>query len=674
MRFLFPLAILLGSFLLFIVQPMLAKALLPHVGGAPAVWVASMLFFQLLLLVGYGYATLSSSYMSAQRQSQLHIGLMITAVLVSLPLSLHVWHSVENTAPEQWVLSTLVITIGLPYLLLSANATLLQRWYYEVKQTSPYFLFGISNIGSLLGLLSYPLLIEWLLPLQEQMFYWSLLFYGLIALLTLTTYRLGKPEPQLKKSDLGKQLPLSQILRIVFYGFIPSSLFLSTTLFITTDIAPIPLLWVTPLALYLLSFTIVFSRNSRGWIRTAQHLHIPACALVFLLASYVFAFVSHFYANHYYMLQIGICLLCLFVVALNCHGRVAQQKPAPQYLASYYFWLAVGGALGGLFTTTAPYIFNDIYEYPFILLLSLSVPLAHEFATRASMSNLRKFMLIGGCTTIAASILITWTENKDYPAQYKARNFFGVKEVIDLGYPFFRRDLQIGSTLQGHQPTFPGHELYVNNNLKQLIARAPKNFFDKPFGVIGLGTGMLACTAAPNQVIDFFEIDPLVVKIAEDPDLFTYLRDCAGKPNITLGDGRHKIAERPSNHYKLIVLDAFNSNVIPVHLLTAEAIGTYLDKLDKNQGFLAFNIISRHTDLSGILARVAQEHEVLAYHKRFEYDPEFPYDGAGEWMFLVRKDSPWLPVFEALEYEQITDTETSPLWTDDYSSIVPILK
>ncbi len=671
---LFSLAIFLGSFLLFIIQPVLVKSLLPQVGGAPAIWVTSILFFQILLLAGYAYASVSSLYLTAKRQSQLHLGLLFLALIFTLPLSLQYSGQLPQSIPEYWIVVTLLFTVGLPYFLLASNATLLQRWYYQANGTSPYFLFSISNAGSLAGLLSYPLLIEWLFPLKEQMLSWSYLFYGLILLLTLTTLKLRHIRTQTESLHTSFALNSSSILRILFLGFIPSALFLSTTLFITTDIATIPLLWVLPLALYLLSFIIAFSNNAARWISLAQHLHLPICALVFLLAGYVYAFLSHFYAKNYYMEQVALHLLCLFIISLSCHGQIAKEKPAPEALTSYYFWLALGGALGALFANIAPYLFNDIYEYPIILILSLSVPFTYWFKNHHQFSTLRKAAFAGSTSCIVLALIITWTESDDYQAQYQARNFFGVKKVAEKASPFFVRILEIGSTKQGYQPTFPGHELYLNHNLRNLMENTPSGFFEQPFAVIGLGTGMLTCMASENQIIDFYEIDPLVAEIAQNSDYFTYLRDCPGKPNLILGDGRLEIRKQSNEKYNLIVLDAFNSSAIPMHLLTKEALGIYLSKLNPQNGLLAFNIIARHTDLRPILARLAKEYNMAVYHKRFEYNPEFSYDGTAEWIFMAKPNSHWDEQFTKMNFTSLKAAPDSPLWTDHRSSILSVLK
>lgn len=662
------LAILLGSFLLFMVQPMLGKALLPYVGGAPASWIASMLFFQLLLLVGYGYAALSSAYLTARRQSLLHVTLTILAAAVSLPLSLTLWYDAGNVAPEYWVITTLLATVGLPYMLLSANATLLQRWFFETRHHSPYFLFSISNIGSLLGLLSYPFLIEWLLPLQKQMLYWSGLFGLLIVLLVTLSMALRRSETAVTGS-LGKNLPLRDIGRIVLYGFIPSSLFLSTTLFLTTDVASMPLLWMIPLALYLLSFILVFSPSGERWTRLAQRVYLPAIAVVFLFACYVYVFSGTYTASNKFIFQMVLNISCLFAIALIFHGQAARNKPAPEYLTAYYFWLSVGGALGGVFNLLAPHLFTDVYEYPIVLLLSL---VALPLKTQAS-----KWIKTASLAAIALSTLIIWAKDQRGVTLYKDRNFFGVKVVVDKQSAYPRRDFRLGNTLQGYQPTLPEYKLTFTSYyppVKQLLDHAPRGFFDKPFAVLGLGVGTLSCAAKTNQTVDFFEIDPLVIHITREAGFFTYLQRCPATSNIIEGDGRRKMAEQPADKYNLMVMDAFTSDALPAHLLTREAVATYLDKLDKTQGLLAFNISNRHLDLKGVLAKIAESFDMLAYHRRHMGSADTPYDLPSDWVVLIPVSSPWKPIVEAGGFEPLTASADAPLWTDDYSSIFKILK
>lgn len=678
MPLLYLLSILTGSFLLFIVQPMLSKVLLPYVGGAPAVWIACMLFFQLLLLVGYGYASLSSCYLTARRQSQLHLALTLLATVLFLPLSLTLWYSVEEIAPEKWVIITLLGTIGLPYILLSANATLLQRWYYEVKRTSPYYLFSISNAGSLLGLLSYPLLIEWLLPLQGQMAYWSGGFYLLILLLALITFTTQRSQHSQKTQSLGKNLPIKQIGRIVFYGFIPSSLFLSTTLFITTDVASMPLLWVLPLALYLLSFVIVFSRNSQRWINIARAMHLPACALIFLFALYVFSFTGTYTASSKFIAQASLYLLCFFIIAVCVHGKAAESKPTPEYLTSYYFWLSVGGALGGLFNTLSPYLFTDMYEYPLILLLSLTVLPASLYVTAwRHKFKLQNLITIGSLSIIFLTILIVNVKGIGSPILFKDRNFFGLKIVADRQLEYPRHDFRLGNTLQGYQPTLPEYQLSFTSYyqpLDKLLEHAPEHFFKSPFAVVGLGVGILACTAKEGQLVDFFEIDPLVIDIAQNPSLFTYLQDCPATSNVIAGDGRRKLEQQPNDKYTLMVMDAYTSNAIPVHLVTKEAIETYLEKLNNEEGLIAYNVSNRHLDLRGVLANIAQELNQLAYYKYYHENPDEPYDAPSGWILMISPDSPWKAIIEKEGFQLYSDTGDSPLWTDNYSSILKILK
>lgn len=674
MKLLFSAIVFLASFLLFTVQPMLVKAMLPYLGGTPSVWILSMLFFQLVLLMGYGYASLTSAYMSVRWQIFLHFSLMLLAISFTLPVSMESLKEPTSISPENWILVSLFTVIGLPYFLLSANASLMQRWYFTKTRTSPYFLFALSNAGGLSGLLAYPLLIEWAFPLTDQMYFWSLIFSGLACGLLIIFFRLPDSRTKQGRIGLGKMLPLKSAMKLVFYGFVPSSLFLSTTLFITTDIAAIPLLWIIPLSLYLLSFMIAFSRFAERWVAQAQSLHIPLCAILFLFASYVFAFSSNIYASNHYLPQIFMHLLCLLVIATSIHGEAAREKPEPHYLTSYYFWLAVGGTMGGVFNSIAPKIFNDIYEYPLVLLLSILVPLAAWFKNFNMVSPLQKISIIGGCSVICMALFIIWIESKDYPTRYQTRNFFGIKKVTDYGAPHYRRSMAVGSTMQGHQPLSGKSNLFINHHIRHLVEKAPRNTKEKRFAVIGLGVGMLACIAKAPETIDFYEIDPSIITIANNEDLFHYVRDCPGNFNIIAGDGRQKLKIQPSEHYDMIILDAFSSSAIPTHLLTQEAIALYKNKLNLANGLLAFHITNRHIDLREILGKAANNQGLTAYYKHFQYDPKLPYDGMRDWVFMLSENSPWHPLLKEIDAVLIHSSKETPLWTDNYSALFPILK
>lgn len=673
----FPLSIFTGSFLLFIIQPLLSKAVLPYVGGAPAVWIVCMLFFQMLLLGGYAYAALGSSFLSVKRQISLHTGLMIFSVIIALPISLHSLFDIDEKQPEIWVLGALLLTIGLPYFLLSSNATLIQRWYYDSFGSSPYFLFSVSNFGSMLGLLAYPFLFEWMLNLQDQMQWWSqgyMLLTLLLVLLTWIVLKRQKHYEQQSDIGLGKNLPVRNIIKIICYGFIPSSLFLSVTMSVTTDIATFPLLWIIPLALYLLSFIIVFSKNAEKIILKSQKMHVVAVVLMLV--------TSLFLATKLELL-IAFALINFigfFVVALSIHGQAALEKPKPESLTFYYFWLSCGGALGGLFNTVAPYLFDVIYEHYIVLALSLFALPAKQLWGEQSFRQLQENKV-----TIAAVVLTAigfvylvsaekgGEENKEI--LYEARSFFGVSRVIldkDEKLTIYKH----GTTVHGFQSESPEHQLDVTSYyvpVKEFLGNLPQQFFAKPFGVLGLGAGTLACLGREGQQVDFFEIDPLVIQIAENEDYFTYVKDCPPDIKLIQGDGRLKLEAEPDQKYNLLIMDAFTSDAVPLHLLTLEAVNIYLDKIDRNRGILAFNISNRYMSLHGVLIQIANELGLTPYYLVYKESEDKPYDVNSRWLFMLPQQSPWHKDMLKMGFEAAAPVEGSELWTDSYSNILTVL-
>lgn len=678
-RTLFGLTIFVGSFLLFLVQPMLAKALLPIVGGAPAVWIVSMLFFQLLLLAGYGYAAIGSAFLQPRQQLMLHLLLMVIAIAVSLPLSISSPLDYNASAPEWWVLATLLFTVGAPYFLLAANATLLQRWYHARFNATPYFLFSISNLGSLIGLLGYPFVVEWLLALSQQMIMWGSVFALLFAcLVTIGLLFIRRPEHESALThSLGKGLSGKDTLYIIVLGFVPSSLFLGTTLLISTDIASFPMLWVIPLALYLVSFILVFSRSGERATRWAQRLH-PVAMFVFIVVSLMFGRVGE-----YVWVQAFLLLFAFMVVAISCHGRAAMLKPSPEKLTAFYFWLSVGGALGGLFNTIAPYLFNRIVEHHITILLSLlALPLA-QFAVRAVHipklrlhipSKIISVIALCGIVVLASYPMFFMDRHDNF--MFEDRSFFGVSRIFndsDEKKMVYRH----GSTLHGFQPIVSEHRLSVTSYYRpiKLLANAlPSSFSSMPIAVIGLGVGTSACVGAQGQRLDFYEIDPLVIRMAKNADYFSYLRDCSPTITTYLGDGRIELAKQSDATYGLIVMDAFTSDAVPIHLLTQEATQMYLRKMRAPDGILAFHISNRFLDLRHVLARIAVESKVEPLLLEFEPSPNDPYVTKSLWLVMLQPNSAWREVLLAQGFKPILPKAGTPLWTDDYSNLLSVFK
>lgn len=659
MKWCFSLAVLLSSFLLLGVQPMLAKVLLPLVGGAAGVWTASMLFFQLLLLAGYGYAALSSRFLTPLKQSALHVVLCLIAAACYTPLALQSANT-EQLTPELWIVATLFLTIGLPYFLLSANSSMLQRWYFATYNREPYHLFSASNIGSFVGLFAYPFFVEWHYNIPQQLSYWSYGFFGMALLLALFPACLKQSSAS---HEVAQNLPKNAIAAVVFLAFIPSSLFLSTTLHVTSDIGAFPLLWVIPLALYLFSFVVVFAPWGARWITLAQALHPMALLLLC---------VSDWMSNH--SLAITSSFLFFFVIAVSCHGALAQKKPKPQQLTMYFFWVSVGGALGGAGNLLAQYVFNNLYEYPIVLVLSaFALPGKRKLWERIKRQKMSAFIAFIVANIFGLCFYLNSHADVSRKTILTERNFYGVSRVSrDLYFTYFEH----GTTLHGLQAN-SGNTLHLTSYytpVDALFSKMPKSFFNKPIGAVGMGVGTIACVARHGVDIDFFEINPQVVAIAENPNYFTYLSKCLPKAHIINGDGRLAIAKQPDAKYGAIVLDAFSSDSVPIHLLTREAFNIYTKKLAAN-GLILINVSSRYLELTPFIANVAKNVGLTTY--RLEHHPLDAQKKLGEkgsiWLALLPENSKLEGIVKKLGYQPVVVDTKTPLWTDDYSNIVPAI-
>ncbi len=668
MRYFYGCVSFFSAFLLFMVQPMLAKALLPLIGGAPAVWIVSMMFFQLLLLAGYAYAAIGAQRLKPASQAGLHLLLMGVAILFFLPLSVQGNLDFFNSDQphEIQLLLVLLTTIGLPYLVLSAHSSLLQHWYFQRFHEQPYHLFSASNIGSFAGLLGYPLVFEWQSPLSVQLKIWSGAYLFLYALFVLLAAG-GLKGSAGQAYHPSAQVPMRWRERgkIILLSFFPSSLFLSVTLYITTDIASFPLLWVIPLALYLLSFAVAYSARpvAATAIRWAQAAH-PLCLVAIPLCA-VF---------HGAPLLIWLHFLFFFIIALSCHGHLSQIKPEPGKLTAYYFWLTVGGALGGIFNVLAPYLLNDAYEYFIVAILSLFALKGNVRQACANLKKNRLFIAVFLCVLVSSGYNFWHTMQQEEQARkkqglYTTRNFFGVSRVYqDEKMRYFSH----GTTMHGMQSRNPkfAHQIasyYVP--LHTLLTRLPRQIYQHPFAVLGLGAGTLACIGKRGQTVDFYEIDQAVIDIAKNRDYFTYLSDCPPTTTITLGDGRLEIAKKPDGIYSLIVADAFTSDSVPMHLLTKEAAAIYVQKAHPQLGIIAYNISNRYLKLAPFIARVMQEHGWRAYVYAYADDQQSTINVASLWVIALPERSPWHTTLRALGLKVIAPV-TTPLWSDDYSNLL----
>ncbi|MDI1295027.1 MAG: fused MFS/spermidine synthase, partial [bacterium] len=689
----FVLTICAGSFLLFLVQPMIARMALPRLGGAPAVWNSAMLVYQALLLAGYAYAHWLGRF-PARRQALIHLGLFLIAAIF-LPIGLSGWQPATTVDPALWVLGLLAMSIGPLFFIIAAQAPLLQRWFTMTGAGDPYPLYAASNLGSFGGLIAYPLLVEPLLTLRAQSLLWSIGYGALFFLVYLSARSLPSVEAAPAQGESGPDLGPAPTRRTMLHWMalaaIPSGLMLSTSLHITTDIVAMPLLWVLPLGLYLLSFSVAFA-SGRNLAR--------ACMLIaplLLLIGACSAFTNG--VTYPIIVTIGI-LTVLFVASVALHAHLYDLRPAPAHLTRFYLVMSVGGMLGGLFCALlAPLIFNWTYEYPILIAaaglllpsrdplfnatrrlwasparqawLPAALLLAGLFLSLAGQGVLIPawkspvvqsicFTLIIGLGVISVGRRITFTGMLIYlmlclggwerlgqsvtPGML-TRSYFGIYLVNDNGPD--QRLLVHGTTVHGIQNRRPDRALdptsyYAPDSGVGLALRhAPALFGPHArIGAVGLGAGTLACYIQPGQHWRFYEIDPAMVAIARDPAKFTFLSRCQPKVDIALGDARMVLAREPAGGADILVIDAFSSDSIPMHLLTREAMAIYGRRLSPH-GLLLVHISNRYLDLRPVIAAAARSQgwqAMLRHYKPDRRDEGRNY-AASIWVAMARDRS-----------------------------------
>lgn len=672
---LYGVTIFVSAFLLFQVQPMIAKMLLPWFGGAASVWITCMLFFQMVLLFGYIYAHWLINFLRPGGQIFVHV-LFICLSLLLLPVtpdqSLKI---MSNVDPVIHLLILLLIAVGLPYFLLSTTSPLLQSWYARAYQKAiPYRLFALSNFSSLLGLMAYPILIEPYLTLSQQSLIWSW-SYAVFALTCVITALFGLRSGHVRAShaeaavltpDGATMSPTARANLIWFLLSTCSSvMLLSTTNYLTQNIASIPFLWILPLALYLLSFTLCFDRS--GWYRRNWYVWIITIT-VGMMAYAIAAW------EYNYPVTVTVPLFCagLFICCMFCHGELAARKPEPGYLTGFYLMISVGGAAGGvLVSIVAPKTLTG----PFELSIALNACALLLFAV-----NFRKNLLTD--VVCAALIVVTLVSSFVYitffteSSRLLVRDFYGnlKVDVFDAGKINERRTLVHGTINHGIQFTDPakrsGHYSYFSDASGIGMAINSLQPGPRNIGVIGLGVGALASYAREGDTFRFYEIDPLVEMVARQE--FTYLSDCRGKVDVLIGDGRLLLEKDSDQKYDLLAVDAFSSDSVPVHLLTIEALKLYFDRL-KPDGILALQITNRHIRLAPVLeiARNELGKQALLISQASDYK-NFIYNT--DWVLMTSgRDLLKIPKIR----NAAIGLDSKPglrLWTDDYSNLIQILK
>lgn len=680
------LTILLSAFLLFQVQPIIAKLILPWFGGSASVWTACMLFFQMLLLLGYLYSHFVVRLLSARKQSLLHIALLVISLLL-LPISPSAeWRpSGGEEDPTPRILALLTVTIGLPYFVLSTTGPLIQAWFAREKPGAvPYRLFALSNLGSLLALLAYPVAVEPYLPTRWQSGWWSALFavFALSCGWLAWRGRHGGPAPSPTRTSMVSPAvtpvaapTLALRLRWIALAACPSILLVADTSFLTANIAPMPLLWVLPLALYLLSFIFCFER--RGWYRRALFLPLLALglgAMAYLPTLGVSALPIY--------LAMGINLAAFFAACMVCHGELSRLHPHPSQLTGYFLMIAIGGALGGLFVgVVAPYCFSGNFELPIALVLTAGVASWVVLGEHGFASGRRRALAWGGAAALVlgiAAISVAEIIDDLDGARLTARNFYGTLRVLDGGEGLdARRSLMHGQIVHGRQFLAPQRQDWPTAYYSQesgvgraLLTKAEMaGKLPLRVGVIGVGIGTLLTYGRPGDSFRLYEIDPLVMQLARSE--FSFLSRSRAATEIVVADARLALEREPAQRFDVLVVDAFSGDAVPIHLLTKEAFAAYFRHL-KPQGVLAVHVTNRFLDLKQVV-KAAADH--FGWQARLLSSP-----GDGErlvyrsnWV-LVGADPRFFAQPRLAEAAPIATEAGFRLWTDDYSSVLAVLK
>jgi len=707
----FTLTIFLSASLLFFVQPLFAKLVLPKIGGAPGVWTTAMLFFQMVLLAGYVYAHVLIRYVSNRLQLPIHLVFWGLA-LWFLPLSVSADWTYDASVSTAWqTLLLFAVGVGVPFGMLSANAPLLQAWYSRSGGPSaddPYFLYGASNFGSLLALVAFPFIAGPVFGIGQISWAWAAGFVGFGGFLAVSgllsfggaaTTRLQDAE---ERGRAVESISAPTVAKWLFLAFVPSSLMLSITTKVSSDLGSFPLVWVVPLALYILSFVVTFSKRQLLPKHISRYLAIASLATLAILMS--------FWVGSY-LSWIGAVLYApaLFFIAVEAHRTLYDSRPSARNLTVFYITMSVGGALGGLFNSIlAPVIFNDIYEGQVSVLFAAFVLLAvaHKVSSRSVAMGvlvaaivLIPFLLVDGIfdqtmpitaamglmlvfalalialnkTPVAIVSAIAVFLGTEYFSDkgeflFKDRSFFGSQKVFEEdGIRVYGN----GTTVHGYQfvdepgprPT-PLSYYYPQSPMAQVLTSA-RGRQSENIGIVGLGVGSLACYAQAGQNWEFYEIDAMVDRVARDTSMFTFMSECAPGSKTHLGDARI-VLEQQDFSFDILVLDAYNSDAIPLHLVTQEAVELYVKRL-QSDGLLVFHISNRYFDLSQPLARIAGS---LGLNAAIRYD--FPASGEslprGARASIVLTMSP----DEARIQELLKDTswqeivsDGGKVWTDD---------
>jgi hypothetical protein len=720
-------AIFTSALLLFSVQPLFTKMVLPRLGGSPAVWSVAMVFFQSLLLGGYAYAHYLMTLKSRVAPIAIHLVLLVVA-LFTLPLSIASgWGEPPASGYAFWLLGLFAVSIGLPFFALAANNPMLQAWFVRTGHPDgpdPYFLYASSNIGSFLALLSYPVLLEPMFTLRTQNLIWTGGYALLIVLIAACGVLLlhSKPmtEAAISASDGDAPAPTwTARLRWIFLAAVPSGLLIAVTAHISTDVAAAPLLWVLPLSLYLLTWVLVFQSRPllpHKWMLMAQPVAIGGVMVLLAVGGEQDLFLT-----------LGGHQICFFIIAMACHGELARTRPAASYLTGFYVALSFGGMVGGLFAgLIAPYTFSWIAEYPILLALAA---LCRPAGTTGMRGALALWVLVviaavvliaiafgSGSTTelietnrllvakVFAVVLmvlgVLWKIDRwklatlvalglvlirVYPADdgrvETVRSFFGVHKIVVTSNGQYHV-LMHGTTIHGAEKFLNDDGTRVKGRPEAItyyhtdggIGRAIAAIRERKRGpirvaVIGLGAGTLTCQSQPGEDWKFFEIDQTMVDTARDPKYFSFVSACEPNLKPVIGDARLTFAREQDGIYDLIIVDAYSSDAIPIHLATEEAMAIYKAKLAP-QGAVVMHVSNRHLELASVVVGIAEENDLKSWVYNEDSGRDNEYIFTTEVVISAREEADVGEIASDNKWALTEATEGQRVWTDDYSNVL----
>ncbi|HEV7876863.1 fused MFS/spermidine synthase [Bradyrhizobium sp.] len=720
-------AIFTSALLLFSVQPLFTKMVLPRLGGSPAVWSVAMVFFQSLLLGGYAYAHYLMQVRNRIVPVVVHLVLLVVALL-TLPLSIATgWGEPPTSGYAFWLLGLFAVSIGLPFFALAANNPLLQAWFVRTGHPNgpdPYFLYASSNIGSFLALLSYPVLLEPMFTLRTQNLIWTSLYGVLIVLIAGCGLLLLRSPANVvveQSDDADAPAPDWALrLRWIFLAAVPSGLLIAVTAHISTDVAAAPLLWVLPLSLYLLTWVLVFQSRPllpHQWVLMLQPLAIAGAVVLLAVGG-----------ERNLLLTLGGHLLCFFIIAMACHGELARTRPASKYLTGFYVALSFGGMVGGLFAgLIAPFTFSWIAEYPILVALAvLCRPPADERFSRWSrwywpllaaaavaliapiysggkmftwLDDHRIYVISGVAIAgmmlaillkadrakLAGIVILALVLIRVYPSDdgrvETVRSFFGVHKIVVTANGQYH--------VLMHGTTIHGAEKFRNDDTSPVTGRPEAiTYYHKDGGigqaiaairarkggpirvaVIGLGAGTLTCASEPGEGWKFFEIDQTMVDTARDPKYFTFIRKCEPDLKPVIGDARLTFAKEPDGVYDLIIVDAYSSDAIPIHLATEEAMEIYKQKLAP-QGAVVMHVSNRHLELSSVVVGIADANDLKSWVYSEDSGRDNEYIFSTSVVVSARKEAD-VGTLASSDKWALTEAEHNQrVWTDDYSNVL----